>query len=438
VPVVELATPADASAAGAPFSARLAARRLADVQAIREELLARRAFEERRAHARRAAGELALRAARLRNGPGVSLIDLSEGGALLDADVPLRPGARLVLEIEGDGGTLRTPLAVLRSHIARLQGQLAIYRGACAFLAPVDLAVLLATPAGAPGFEIDVALSRLLDRVGAAGTCLRQGAGEAGAALDAGPIVQVLEALQTRVIAEGADAYRRGVAALLAAVLPELHRGTPPADAAALLAEHTASLALATKGASVPSAGRLRDAQHRVARTAALLRTLLARMPSAAGAAPAPALEPATGAVIAPPTTSTTSAWQKIVVRYREGRLLKGFTQDFHPSRGHFSLWPSITASRGERVIVPLSRLKAVFFVRDFAGNAAYTDRDVSTDPASGRRVEVTFSDNEVVRGTTLSYRPDGNGFFVVPADGRSNNQRIFVVSAALRHVRFV
>jgi hypothetical protein len=81
--------------------------------------------------------------------------------------------------------------------------------------------------------------------------------------------------------------------------------------------------------------------------------------------------------------------------------------------------------------------LKAVFFVRDFDGNPAYIDRDVGGGAAAGRRVEVTFVDNEVVRGTTLSYRPDGYGFFVVPADPQANNQRIFVVSGALRHVRF-
>lgn len=239
-------------------------------------------------------------------------------------------------------------------------------------------------------------------------------------------------------IAGGADAYRRGVAGLFATVLPELHRGTPPADVAALLDERSGARTLAARFASVPSAGPARDAQARVARTAQLLRALLAKMPAPAEAAPMPAPQPEPEAYAFPQQTTTASAWQKIVVRYREGRLLKGFTQDFHPSRGHFSLWPSITASRSERVIVPLSRLKAVFFVRDFAGNPAYTDGDVSNNPGSGRRIEVTFTDNEVVRGTTLNYRPDGQGFFVIPSDGRSNNQRIFVVSAALRHVRFV
>jgi hypothetical protein len=442
VPAVELATPAEAAAVAVPYSVRLAARRSAAAQALREELLRRQAApQERRAYARRAAAELAwLRAARLRHGPGVALVDLSEGGALLDAEVPLKPGARMVLELEGEGGNLKVPLSVLRAHVARLQGELMIYRGACAFIAPVDLAVLLAAPVAAAREEltIDLALTRLLERLGTDGS-----ATSSRDALDAGKVLHVLESLQTRVIAGGADAYRRGVAGLLAAVLPELHRGTSPVDVAALIAERANSLVAGVKYSAVPSAAQARETQHRIAHTAELLRELLARLPAipderSVQPPSAPPADNEAAPVVTPSAPDAADAWQKIVVRYREGRLLKGFTQDFHPSRGHFSLWPSVTASRSERVIVPLSRLKAVFFVRNFDGDPGYIDRDVGRDTAgAGRRVEVTFVDNEVVRGTTLSYRPDGYGFFVLPADQRSNNQRIFVVSAALRHVRF-
>jgi hypothetical protein len=41
----------------------------------------------------------------------------------------------------------------------------------------------------------------------------------------------------------------------------------------------------------------------------------------------------------------------------------------------------------------------------------------------------VTFADGEAILGTTLNYRPDGQGFFVSPADPGTNNTRIFVVS---------
>jgi hypothetical protein len=132
------------------------------------------------------------------------------------------------------------------------------------------------------------------------------------------------------------------------------------------------------------------------------------------------------------------SAFQKIVARHADGKILKGYTQDFHPSRPQFSLWPSINATPKERVLVPIARLKAVFFVRDFNGNPQYRERKTFSSKSQGRRVEVTFSDGEIVLGTTLNYRPDGQGFFVSPADPAANNTRVFVVSAALRRVRFL
>jgi len=129
--------------------------------------------------------------------------------------------------------------------------------------------------------------------------------------------------------------------------------------------------------------------------------------------------------------------WQKIVVRYAEGQLLKGYTHDFNPARSQFSLWPSPLATPQDRVIVPLARLKGVFFVRDFAGNPAYVERTDTDHPQHGRRIEVTLLDNEVIAGRTLNYRPDGYGFFVMPADPLANNIRVFVVATAVRQVRF-
>jgi hypothetical protein len=435
MPVVELATPAETAAVSVPFSVRLAARRQARASAAASAAPPppQLAPQERRAYVRRGPGELAwLRAARLKHGPGVALVDLSEGGALLDAQAPLKPGARLVLELEGEGGELRVPLSVLRSHVTRIDGELMIYRGACAFGAPVDLGVLIAaSDASRGGFAgIDQALAHLVAR-------LATPAGRRADALDGARIVHVLESLQTRAIAGGGDVYGRGVAALLAAIIPALHRGMPAADIAPLVDDRVNDVIIGGKYDAVPSAARLKATQARLTHTADLLKQLLATLPASVESRPAPAACSEQSAPPPPAAADVSAAWQKIVVRYREGRLLKGFTQDFHPSRGHFSLWPSITSGRSERVIVPFSRLKAVFFVRDFEGNPTYIERDVSSGAAAGRRVEVTFVDNEVVRGTTLNYRPDGYGFFVVPADPKTNNQRIFVVSGALRHVRF-
>jgi hypothetical protein len=118
--------------------------------------------------------------------------------------------------------------------------------------------------------------------------------------------------------------------------------------------------------------------------------------------------------------------------------MLKGYCQDFHPPRGHFQLWPSPTAPATSRVSVPMGYLKAVYFVRDFAGNPEY-EEDTTIEPSGGgRKVAITFLDDELLVGTTLNYRPDEVGFLVRPNDPKSNNIRAFVFSRAVRHVRFV
>jgi hypothetical protein len=157
--------------------------------------------------------------------------------------------------------------------------------------------------------------------------------------------------------------------------------------------------------------------------------------------APAEPIPPApqTAADAAPgaqPVVGVAAAWQKVVVRYRDGRILRGYTSDFNVSRPQLHLASDPLA--GDALIVPLNQLKALFFVRDFAGNPGYKEEKTFADRPHGRKLEVTFEDGEVLVGSTLSYRTDGHGFLVYPADKRTNNLRVFVSSVAVRHVRFL
>jgi hypothetical protein len=136
--------------------------------------------------------------------------------------------------------------------------------------------------------------------------------------------------------------------------------------------------------------------------------------------------------------SQVTIGWSMIILRYLDGRALKGFSNDFSASRTQFHLWPSAGGSSSLPMIVPLSGLKAVFFVRDFDGDPAYIERQTFATVPHGRKMEVTFLDGEVVVGSTLNYRPEGSGFFLCPADSRSNNVRIFVVGGSVRHARFL
>lgn len=127
----------------------------------------------------------------------------------------------------------------------------------------------------------------------------------------------------------------------------------------------------------------------------------------------------------------------RIVVRYVDGRVLKGFTRNFAPGRPTFHV-TSADGSAAESVPVQVSELKALFFVRDFAGNPAHNEAREFSQTPQGRKVEVTFADGEVIVGSALGYSKERPGFFLFPADADSNNIRIFVVSGAVRAVRFI
>jgi hypothetical protein len=130
----------------------------------------------------------------------------------------------------------------------------------------------------------------------------------------------------------------------------------------------------------------------------------------------------------------------KIVARYLDGKMAKGFTQDFAPNKSLFHLFPDETSALNESVEVFLSELKAIFFVRDFVGRPDYDERKHygPGERPSGRVVEVTFTDGEILVGSTLGYDPKRPGFFIFPADPRSNNARIFVSSKSVRKVRYL
>lgn len=129
----------------------------------------------------------------------------------------------------------------------------------------------------------------------------------------------------------------------------------------------------------------------------------------------------------------------KVVARYTDGRIVKGLSQDFFPNKDRFHIYLAENLS-GEAVEVLLKELKAVFFVRDFSGNARYNERKEYTaeDKPSGRKIEVTFADGEVLVGTTLGYDPKRPGFFLFPADPKSNNVRVFALATAVKKVRYL
>ena len=130
----------------------------------------------------------------------------------------------------------------------------------------------------------------------------------------------------------------------------------------------------------------------------------------------------------------------KIVARYRDGRTLKGITQNFFPNKPNFHVHRHGGTGPGDLVEVNIEELKAIFFVRDFTGNPKHVERKklAPGERPQGRLMEVTCKDGEVIVGATTGYDPKRPGFFLFPIDPLANNVRVYVVASAVRTARFL
>jgi hypothetical protein len=122
----------------------------------------------------------------------------------------------------------------------------------------------------------------------------------------------------------------------------------------------------------------------------------------------------------------------KIVVHEKSGNILKGTTADFFPKRPLFHL--AVGGIHGDEVKkIAVEQLKAIFFVRDFNGNSDYKEmKDHADRPVSGKKIRATFKDGEVISGHAHSINMDQPGIFLVPADQKSNNERVFIIFSSL------
>lgn len=124
----------------------------------------------------------------------------------------------------------------------------------------------------------------------------------------------------------------------------------------------------------------------------------------------------------------------KVVVHFRDGTLLQGHTRYFFHEQDRVE----VTDREDGLHEIDLARVKAVFFVRNFQGDPDYGERKefTSDSPTFGDGVRIVFADGEMLLGRALGYRPEEKGFYLQPADPKSNNRMIFVPASALTEIQ--
>jgi len=124
----------------------------------------------------------------------------------------------------------------------------------------------------------------------------------------------------------------------------------------------------------------------------------------------------------------------KVVVKFKDNSIVKGQTNNFLPNKTFFHL----QQIGGGQIEVHIEDLKAIFFVKNYDGVKDHKKAYNDNVPGGGRKIQVKFLDGETIVGYTTGYSPDRPGFYIVPADIKGNNERIFVVKTATEKVEML
>ena len=150
------------------------------------------------------------------------------------------------------------------------------------------------------------------------------------------------------------------------------------------------------------------------------------------------ALEPEPAAPkTAPADAASWTGWQHVVGKYRDGRTVRGYTNDFSPMRPYLHVSPTPFAD--ETKFVSMIHLGALFFLPDPHTTSTEWDRlEQAASATRGRRVAMTLPNGKEMIGTTLTYSREGSGFFVRPLDRHAGPTRVFVTQSGIRNIRFL
>jgi hypothetical protein len=130
---------------------------------------------------------------------------------------------------------------------------------------------------------------------------------------------------------------------------------------------------------------------------------------------------------------------QKVILRFTNGKMLKGYIQDLKISDEYLY----ILDESDQQHKVRLKELKAIFFVKKFEGERSHPARKHAADSSPAlKRIIVRFKDGESIVGSVENGIPWKTGhssttekaFTIIP-DDTTNNTKILVVATAVKDV---
>ncbi|MFH0963254.1 MAG: hypothetical protein V2A58_04485 [Planctomycetota bacterium] len=128
----------------------------------------------------------------------------------------------------------------------------------------------------------------------------------------------------------------------------------------------------------------------------------------------------------------------KLVVHFKDGRILKGTSYKLDPHAESFYIVPLAQVGAAERVLVAFSDVKLVCHVREFSPppdrRPSAAERSAVASAGHGRlELTVYFRDGEVLHGHPGgTYHPGLARFWLVPSDA-GNNICVLVESSATK-----
>ena len=130
----------------------------------------------------------------------------------------------------------------------------------------------------------------------------------------------------------------------------------------------------------------------------------------------------------------------KVVIAYLDKKRERGMVDEFKPNADGFTLYPPFDEARAQGKYIEFRIVKAVYFVKSHEGNREFKENKLTLPPVyrQGRKVTVNFPDGETTTGTTEGFNPSRPGFFFYPADPKSNNLEVFIVTGNADEIRLL